>query len=128
MNPADLDHDGRRELERHALRNVSWLAAKLGYQDALEKRTERKLVIGMGVFTAIALAVLVTGILTAQTPAGEMARRRCEVQVRVDKTVDMRARVFRDHPEMNSVQREQFVEKTISTLAMHRCSSGSVDR
>jgi hypothetical protein len=128
VNPTDLDHDAQRELEQRALRNVSWLAEKLGYRDAIDRKTEKRLIIGMAAFTTIALVLLVTGILTAETPADEMARRRCEVQVRVDKTVDMRARVVRDHPEMSSLQREQFVEKTISTLAMHRCSSGSVDR
>ena len=122
------EYEAQRVLEQHALRNVRWLAEKLGYRDSLDKKIEKRLVVGMIVFTVAALALLVTGIVTAQTPVDEMAQRRCEVQVRADETTGMRARIFRDHPEMNSVQRDQFVEKTIRELAGHRCSSASVGK
>ncbi|HEY2627612.1 MAG TPA: hypothetical protein VGI57_00720 [Usitatibacter sp.] len=128
MNPAGHDYEAQRELERHALRNVSWLAEKLGYRDALDKRTEKMVVIGIAGFAFVALGFLVTGILTAETPADEMAHRRCEVQVRADETKDVREKVFREHPEMNAVQRGDFAERILKTLMMARCTATSPAR
>ena len=121
MNPAGQDYEAQRELEQHALRNVSWLAERLGYRDALDKRIDRRLAIGMVAVATIVFIVLVTGILTSETPADEMAMRRCKVQVRADETRDMRARIFREHPEMTAAEREEALEMTMRILADERC-------
>jgi hypothetical protein len=121
VSQAGQDYEAQRVLEQHALRNVSWLAEKLGYRDSIDRKVERRLAVGMIAFTVVTLAVLVTGILTSETPADEMAMRRCKVQVRAEETMDMRARIFREHPEMTSAQREAALQKSMGTFADERC-------
>jgi hypothetical protein len=75
MNPSDLDHDSRRELERHALRNVSWLAAKLGYQEALDRRQERWLMIAMGGRGVIVIVALIARARCARSSARRATSR-----------------------------------------------------
>jgi hypothetical protein len=120
--------DAQRELEQHALRNVSWLAEKLGYRDTIDKRVEKKVAVAVGIFTVVALAVLAFATMNAQTPAEEMARRRCEVQVRADQTMPLRESVFKEHPEMTGAQRDNLVEASVKDLAHLQCSKASPAR
>ena len=122
MNPADLDHDGRRELERHALRNVSWLAAKLGYQDALDRRQERVLVLVTGAaLIVIVAAMIVSAKIKAVADEDDLVRKRCEVDVRVQSTDSVRSQVKAEFPGLASVEHQRIFEERIHAIAASKC-------
>lgn len=129
MSQAGLDHDSRRELERHALRNVSWLARKLGYQDALDRRQERALVIALGAILVVVIAALV---LSAMRKGGAdrdaLELQRCLVAARVQVMDDVRAKVVREHPELGPAQRQQAIEDAISRATAAMCAKGAPAR
>ncbi len=124
MSHTDLDHDGQRELEQRALRNVRWLAAKLGYQDALDKRRERILMAAMGLGLVVIVAVLYMGaMIRSSADEDDLVRRRCEVDVRARVTMDMRRDFRKQHPEMTPRQLDDLVESSAKTVALSECKT-----
>ena len=124
MNPTDLDHDARRELEQRALRNVSWLAAKLGYQDALDRRQERTLIMVMGVALVVIVALMVVSAMSkGSAEEGDLVRKRCEVDMRVQATDSVRAQVLAEHPEMSTIERQGIFEDRIHAIAASKCGN-----
>ena len=128
MNPG-LDHDSRRELEPHALRNVSWLAAKLGYQDSLDKRRERTLMIAMGAAVAVIVAGFAVGAaISAREDEQDLARHRCEVDARVERTPAVLAQVQREHPDWTRAQLAELFEQRIRAVAANACAGAGAAR
>jgi hypothetical protein len=122
MSQTGLDHDGQRELEQRALRNVRRLAESLGYRDAMDRRKEKRLAIAMVAIAAVLITWLTLATITAETPESEMNRRRCEVGVRAENTVEIKSRIFKEHPELNAKQRDELAEKTVKDMAAAQCS------
>ena len=129
MSPVPLDDEVQRELERRALRNVSWLAAKLGYGDAIDRRTERWIVAALGVFVVAAIAWVVAS-MTAKAREDEerLQRQRCEVDFRVKNFDRIRYQLMQEHPELTPVQRGQMMEERIHSDAVAGCMTAAPAR
>jgi len=125
VSAPELDHDSQRELERRALQNVHRLAERLGYRDALDRLKEKRLLVAIGAFTAIAVVVLVTLTMLSGPPQAETERLRCSVAVRAEKANDMRSTIAREHPELGDMQREQQLERDMQGLIASACPAGS---
>jgi hypothetical protein len=101
MDPVHVDDDSQRALERHALRNVSWLAAKLGNRDAIDVRSEK---IAIRVLGGVALLLVVAMGVSAYVrspPADAEERMRCELEVRVAAVWQLKKDLKASHPEMS---------------------------
>jgi hypothetical protein len=102
--PAPFDDDAQRRLEQHALRNVRALAEKLGTQDHLERRHEKKLVIGVGIFAVALIGYFVARVMTAESAADVEARRRCELDVQVKEGWRLKDQLVAEHPGMDAME------------------------
>ena len=123
----NIDHDSRRDLERHALRNVSWLAEKLGYRDALDRRQEKVLILAMAVGVAIAIVALGLSATMQDTSAQDLERHRCEVEMRVQSSRALRIQVMNEHPKMAVADRDRIFEEKMHAM-MAPCSGKSSSR
>jgi hypothetical protein len=124
VNPTGLDHDGQRELEQRAMRNVSWLAEKLGYRDALDRRQERWLVGAMLAILAVAIGFFaMSGAKKESSDRGDLELHRCQVEVRVQETDRLRADVMKDHPGVVVPERDRMVEEKLHGLMDTRCAT-----
>jgi hypothetical protein len=113
MNQAGYDHEAQRELEQRALRNVSWLARKLGYQDALDRRQEKVLMIGMGVaLVAIVAGLMVSASWKSSDDEASLVWQRCSVAARVKHVDDIR-RIAAKDPTLTKDQLEKLVQALI---------------
>jgi hypothetical protein len=123
VSHTDLDHDGRRELEQHALRNVSELAEKLGARDTLDRRKERWFLVGAGVAIVVVAAVLGMSAMR-HSGADEEALRmnRCLVDARAKVAGEARAQVEREHPELTPAKREEWVGASSSRASLAQCT------
>jgi len=129
MNPAGLDHDTQRELEQRALRNVSWLAAKLGYQDALDRRQERWLMVAIaGVLVVIVAALALSAMRRSSADADDLARKRCEVDARVEAIPAVRQQVAAEYASLPSGDRDRIFEERLHTLAATKCAAVTATR
>ncbi|HUL57026.1 MAG TPA: hypothetical protein VLT60_08505 [Usitatibacter sp.] len=61
MNTPEND-DIQRELEQRALRNVRGLVDRIEDQEALDKRTQKRYLVGLVVGAAVVLALLAAGL------------------------------------------------------------------
>ena len=121
----DVDHDTQRELEQRALRNVSWLAQKLGYADVIDARREKMMIAGIGIAVVVVIAILVAVAMLRDTSGSDLERHRCEVDVRATMTNEVRAKVYKDNPDMSDRKREDMVDKTVHDMAASKCAGGS---
>lgn len=123
----NIDHDSRRELERRALRNVSWLAQRLGYRDDLDRRQEKVLLVAMGVGVAVAIVALGLSAALQDTSAQDLERHRCEVEMRVQSSQALRIQVMNEHPQMPVADRDRIFEEKMRAM-MAPCAGKSPSR
>jgi len=124
VSPVPYDDGAQRELERHALRNAGWLAAKLGYGDAIDRRTERWIVAAIAFCVVAATAWVVMSVRAgADEDEARLQRQRCEVDFRVKNFDRVRYRIMQEHPEMTPVQRGQMMEEKIQSEAVASCAA-----
>ena len=109
MNAPRDDH-AQRTLEQHALRNVRTLVDKLGDQDALDRSKEKKVVIGLCVFAALAAGGLFAGY--AAWKSGDREVSRCEVDAAADVVYEWRREARARDPSVTTER----LEKTISVM------------
>jgi hypothetical protein len=126
MDPARPD-DAQRMLEQHALRNVRSLAERLGYADAIDRKHDKAVVIGIGV--AVAAVVIYVGARMALTPEdpGKLARLRCEIEKSVVVVDRKRTLMKRDNPALSQQELEKRVAVTNSDVkaeATRLCAGG----
>jgi hypothetical protein len=102
-----VDDDAQRALEQHALRNVHALAEKLGSKDHLDRRHEKKLVIGVGIFAVALIGYFVARVMTTESAADVEARRRCELDVQVKEGWRLKDELVAQNPgiDANEVSR-----------------------
>jgi hypothetical protein len=121
VNP-DLDHDAHRELEQRALHNASWLARKLGYQDAMDRKQERVLLVVLGTATLVIVALLfLKSVFMARADDEAVLQKRCEVDVRVQEIDKVRLEVAKDHAGFAQSERNAAVERKLHDLMHTRC-------
>jgi hypothetical protein len=97
-----VDDDAQRALEQHALRNVHALAEKLGSKDHLDRRHEKKLVIGVGIFAVALSGYFLARVMTAESAADVEARRRCELDVQVKEGWRLKDELLAQNPGMDA--------------------------
>lgn len=131
MDPVRVDDDSQRALEQHALRNVSWLAAKLGYRDAIDVRSEKiaiRVLGGAVLFLVVAMGV---SAYVKSPPAGAEERMRCELEVRVAAVWQLKKDLRASHPDMSdydlSLQAEQRY-RDMKPVAVAECAGKSRTR
>ena len=107
---APRDDDAQRTLEQHALRNVRTLVDKLGYEDAVDRRKEKKIVIGLCIFAAVVAGGLVAGYTAWKSGNKEVSR--CEVDAAADVVYEWRREAKARDPSVTAEQ----LEKTISVV------------
>ncbi len=131
MDPVRIDDDSQRALERHALRNVGWLAAKLGYRDALDVRSE-KIAIRVLVGTALLLvAAMGVGAYMNSPPAGAEERMRCELEIRVAAVWQLKKDLGASHPHMSDHDLSLLAEqryRDMKPVAVAECAGKSPAR
>jgi hypothetical protein len=124
VSPADFDHEAQRELEQRALRNVSWLARKLGYQDALDRRQEKWLMIGMGVALVAIVATLgVSAMRASSADEAELARNRCMVATQVELMPGMLEKVRERRPELTPARQQEITRAWAADEARATCQA-----
>ena len=107
---APIDDEAQRTLERHALRNVQSLAERLGYRDLLNSRQEKKLVVGIVVFTVALIAYFVARVMASEPAALVEARKRCEMAIvleegdKLRKALHATRRDLSDHEIVRQVE------------------------
>lgn len=127
MEPIQGDHDSRRALEQHALRNVRGLVDKLGYRDALSQRKEKFLLIAFGVVVVVALAAMAVDAVRRAPKAGDEERARCELEVRYAAVMQFKLELRAKNPNLSSVEVEQRAEgflKDMKPIAARECAGG----
>ncbi len=123
----DIDHDSQRELEQRALRNVRWLAEKLGYQDAIDRRAERGIVIGLGTgLVAIVVVLVLLAMNKGNAEEDKLALQRCETAARADAIAEVRQQLAREHPEMDQSQRDTMIDGKRVAAATAQCAVPAV--
>lgn len=126
MNRVPADDETQRDLERRALLNASWLARKLGYQDSLDRRSERILVAAIGAgLVLLVTAIVVSGMANSKKEESELARHRCEVAVYVEVLPEMERLVWQmpgdRFPTLES--RAEAARRNASRVATTRCAA-----
>ena len=126
MSRASSEDDTQRDLERRALQNVSWLAAKLGYRDVLDRRTEKMLAIGIGAALVLLIAgIIVSGVFNAKDEERQLALRRCLMAAYVDVLPEMESLANARRPELTPAGRAEIARTYASDEAKYRCTSGT---
>lgn len=117
--PAD---DAQRELERHALGRVQWLAAKLGYADALDAATEKWAIRGMvGVVAVVIVALGASTLFKESDEEKRLAVQRCRVAVHVEVYDGLVADMAKRHPEWSRESSERAAASWARDLERLRC-------
>jgi len=121
VSQAPLD-DAQRGLERRALGNVARLARKLGYQDALDARSEKIIVAVMALLLLAAVAAMGIKAMTQQSrDEAELDWRRCMVAYRAAHTDEVRASVRKAQADLRGFQLDSAVEDRLGELAKNDC-------
>jgi hypothetical protein len=121
VNPAPLD-DAQRALERRALGNVARLARKLGYQDALNARSEKIVVAAMAILLVAAIAAMALKVLSqASRDEAQLGWRRCMVAYRAAHTDEVRASVRASKPGLGGLELASSVEDRLGDLVNRAC-------
>jgi len=97
MDPAHSD-DAQRTLEQHALRNVRSLAERLGYADAMDRRHDKAVIIGIGVIVAAVVIFLGARMILTKEDPKQLERHRCQVEKSVQLVDRKRARLMQANP------------------------------
>jgi|KBSSwiStaDraftv2_1062776.scaffolds.fasta_scaffold228063_4 hypothetical protein len=97
MDPAHSD-DAQRTLEQHALRNVRSLAERLGYADAMDRKHDRAVIIGIGVVVAAVVVFLGARMILTKEDPKQLERHRCQVEKSVQLVDRKRARLMQANP------------------------------
>jgi hypothetical protein len=119
-----IDDDAQRTLERHAVRNVASLAHRLGYSDALDRRKERMLVIGIAVTAVVLISFFTVQVMTMPSPTDE-ARKRCQVDAAADIVFEWRRDIRAREPAISSEDLEKRVSVShddVKAAAATRCA------
>jgi hypothetical protein len=107
---APRDDHAQRTLEQHALRNVRTLVARLGREDEIDRRRQKRVVIGLCAFAVAVMALLVMNLNGAKKEGGEISR--CEVDAGSDVVYEWRREARARDPSVSS----EVLEKTISVM------------
>ena len=97
MDPAHSD-DAQRTLEQHALRNVRSLAERLGYADAMDRKHDKAVIIGIGVAVAAVVIFLGARMILTKADPKQLERHRCQVEKSVQLVDRKRARLMQANP------------------------------
>ena len=97
MDPAHSD-DAQRTLEQHALRNVRSLAERLGYADAMDRRHDKAVIIGIGVIVAAVVIFLGARMILTKEDPKAVERLRCVIEKSVQLVDRKRARMMQVNP------------------------------
>jgi hypothetical protein len=121
VSQAPLD-DAQRALERRALGNVARLAQKLGYQDALDARSEKIIVAVMALLVLAAVVAMFVNVATQQSrDEAQLDWRRCAVAYRAAHTDEVRASIRRAQPGLRDLQADSVVEDRLGGLVKRDC-------
>ena len=117
--PAD---DAQADLERHALTRVQWLAAKLGYADALDAAKEKQAIRWMAGIVGVAIVALAASALLGESDEEkQLAVQRCRVAVHVEVYDGALADIGKQHPEFSAGQREKAARAWVGDVQRLRC-------
>ena len=126
--PADGSGDSRRELERHALRNVRWLFEKLHYEDAFDQRKDRLILIGLVAVAFVLILGMTVHVIVAAPKPDATQVARCEQDFKVARIWELKRELARKHPHMGASDMEKQVElhwKDMKPVATIACKGGS---
>ena len=124
VDPTHSD-DAQRTLEQHALRNVRSLAERLGYADAMDRRQDKAVVIGIGVVVAAVVIYLGARMAMAPVDPNQLARHRCEVEKSIHLVDRKRALLKQGNPgitEQELVTRATVTDGDVKAEAARLCT------
>jgi hypothetical protein len=123
------DDEAQRELERRALGNVARLAAKLGYHDVLERRSEKTIAIVLGL---LVMALVASLAFSAWRSAGReqqaLERQRCEVATFVEIFPGWQQRIRERTPDVSRQRQDELARMYATDDAKYACSQAKPDR
>ena len=131
MDPANTHDDAQRTLERRALLNVHSLAERLGYRDALDRKTESH---GIRVLAAIAGVVVLALFILSQVPstrADDEARRRCEIDAQAREGIRVKDQLMAARPDLTGKELQEELRersKSMAAIAKAECARGSTGK
>jgi len=111
MDPAHSD-DAQRTLEQHALRNVRSLAERLGYADAMDRKHDRAVIIGIGVVVAAVVVFLGARMILTKEDPKAIERLRCGIEKSVQIVDRKRALLKQVNPGITQYELETRVSVT----------------
>jgi hypothetical protein len=126
VDPAPSE-DAQRNLEQHALRNVSSLAQRLGYADALDRKQDKAVVVGIGVAVAAVVIYIGTRMVLSPEDPRKIERQRCEIDKAVHIVDRLRAELKQASPNLTQQDLERRVRITHSDVkaeAKALCAGG----
>ena len=123
MNRVPVDDEARRELERRALGNVARLAAKLGYHDVLERRSEKTIAIVLALLVLVLVAYLgFSAWRSAGREQQALERQRCEVATFVEIFPGWQERIRVRTPGVSRQRRDELARMYATDDARYACS------
>ena len=127
MEPAHSD-DAQRTLEQHALRNVRSLAERLGYADAISRKHDRAVLIGIVVVVAAVVIYLGARMALAPEDPNKLARHRCEVEKSIHLVDRKRALLKQGNPAITQqelVARATVTDGDVKAEAVRLCAGAT---
>jgi hypothetical protein len=126
VDPAH-SHDAQRNLEQHALRNVGSLAERLTNADALDRKQDKALLVGIGVAVAAVVIYIGTRMVLSPEDPTKIERHRCELDKAVHIVDRLRAELKQANPSLTQQDLEKRVRITHSDVkseAKQLCAGG----
>ena len=111
MDPAHSD-DAQRTLEQHALRNVRSLAERLGYADAMDRKHDKAVIVGIGAVVAAVVVFLGARMVLNKEDPKQLERHRCQVEKSVQVVDRKRGLLKQANPAITQRELETRVAVT----------------